>query len=310
VSSELQPHTGDIFEPGTLWAENGVGEGVVEPFLRWAGGKRWLARALVPILRERLHGTYFEPFLGSGALFFTLRPERALLSDLNTDLILAFEAVSESPKVLLDELRALSVDAETYYKLREENPVDSLRRAVRFIYLNRTCFGGIYRENKQGKFNTPYGGGSRTTAPLWERSLIERCAWVLARKQMGLEVCDFKRSLELAGPGDVVYCDPAYRAATRVQFDRYGALIFDWEDQVRLSVAARRARERGALVLVSNTYCPEVEELYSGALRLRLEKAKSIGNASKDPNRRKEYLIVLDAEDQMETWRSLGPLET
>jgi DNA adenine methylase len=117
---------------------------------------------------------------------------------------------------------------------------------------------------------------------------------VLAREQIRLDVCDFERSLDLAGPGDVVYCDPAYRAATRVQFDRYGALIFDWKDQVRLAEAARRARDRGALVLVSNTYCSEVRELYSDVLRLRFERAKSIGNAPKDPNQRKEYLIVQD----------------
>lgn len=107
-----------------------------------------------------------------------------------------------------------------------------------------------------------------------------------------------------------MYCDPAYRAATRIQFDRYGALIFDWDDQVRLAAAAARARERGALVLISNTHCPEVKELYSNALRLCLERAKSIGNASKDANRRKEYLIVLDAEVQVDTWRSFGPVET
>lgn len=277
--------------------------------MRWAGGKRWLARKLAPILRERLQGTYFEPFLGAGALFFTVAPERALLSDLNPDLVWAFEAVSEIPEVLLDELRALPVNAETYYRLRAEEPADALRRAVRFVYLNRTCFGGIYRENKLGKFNTPYGGGSRTTTPLWERHLIERCARVLRRGEIKLEVCDFERSLNLAASGDVVYCDPAYRAATRIQFDRYGALIFDWDDQVRLAAAARRAYERGALVLISNTYCPEVKGLYAGSLRLCLERAKSIGNASKDPNRRKEYLIVLDAEEHTNTWKFLGPVE-
>jgi len=236
-------------------------------------------------------------------------PERAVLSDLNADLILAFEAVSKRPEVLLDELRALPVDADTYYQLRAEEPADTLRRAVRFIYLNRTCFGGIYRENKLGRFNTPYGGGSRTTTPLWKRHLIDCCAGVLTKGEIRLKVCDFEQSLDLAGLGDVVYCDPAYRAATRIQFDRYGVLIFDWDDQVRLAAAARRASERGALVLVSNTHCQEVKELYSGALRICLERAKSIGNASKDPNRRKEYLIVLDAEDQVDTWRSFGPVE-
>jgi DNA adenine methylase len=165
---------------------------------------------------------------------------------------------------------------------------------VRFVYLNRTCYGGIYRENKRGVFNTPYGGGSRTPAPLWEQSLIALCSAVLRKEHITLEVQDFELSIDLAQEGDVVYCDPAYRAATRAVFDRYGAEVYGWEDQMRLAKAARRARARGALVIVSNAFCPEVRELYGDAECILLEKTKSIGNAAKDPNRRMEYLIVLD----------------
>jgi DNA adenine methylase len=286
-------------------------EDAVEPFLRWAGGKRWLARTLVPILRGRLKGTYYEPFLGAGAVFFALAPDRALLSDLNADLIGAFRVVAERPQELVEEVRIVPVAAETYYEQRAEEPEEPLRRAARFLYLNRTCYGGIYRENKRGKFNTPYGGGSRTPAPLWERSLVERCALPLSKHGISLAVRDFEPSLDAAGEGDVVYCDPAYRAATRAQFDRYGALVFGWEDQVRLARAAARARERGALVVVSNTHCPEVGELYSDATRVLLEKEKAIGNPAKDPDRRKEYLIVLDPAGGGDAngWGALGHLE-
>ncbi len=171
----------------------------VEPFLRWAGGKRWLAQRLAPLLRRRLKGTYFEPFLGSGAMFFAVAPERAVISDLNADLIGAFRVISERPAELLDEVRSLPVDADTYYRIRDEDPEEPFRRAVRFVYLNRTCYGGIYRENKQGRFNTPYGGGSRTTAPLWERSLVEICASRLSKSCISLEVQDFESSLDAAG---------------------------------------------------------------------------------------------------------------
>lgn len=287
-------------------------ESVVEPFLRWAGGKRWLALALAPLIKARLRGTYFEPFLGSGAMFFAVMPERALLSDLNADLIGAFRVVAERPEELLGEVRALPVNAETYYELRADEPRDLLRRAVRFVYLNRTCYGGIYRENKRGKFNTPYGGGSRTPAPLWQRSLIDLCSPLLRKDGIALEIQDFESSLNAAGKGDVVYCDPAYRAATRTHFDRYGAVVFGWEDQVRLARAARRASARGALVVVSNTYCAEVRELYGDAMRILLEKTKVIGNAAKDPNRRKEYLIVLNPDDDEVTaggWEIVGRVE-
>ncbi|ABG04791.1 DNA adenine methylase [Rubrobacter xylanophilus DSM 9941] len=295
-----------------LLRDGEASESTVEPFLRWAGGKRWLASTLAPIIKSRLRGTYIEPFLGSGAMFFAVAPEKALLSDLNADLVGAFRAVAERPDELLEEVRALPVNAETYYKLRADEPLDPLQRAVRFVYLNRTCYGGIYRENKRGVFNTPYGGGSRTPAPLWERALIERCSPLLRKGGITLEVSDFELSLDAAGEGDVVYCDPAYRAATRAHFDRYGAVVFGWEDQVRLAAAARRAGARGALVIISNTYCPEVRELYGDVTRILLEKTKAIGNAAKDPNRCKEYLIVLDPEDDegsARAWETVGRIE-
>lgn len=274
----------------------------VEPFLRWAGGKRWLTDALAPLLRERLTaapnghlgGRYFEPFMGSGAMFFSVAPHRALLSDLNTDLVCAFRLVASRPRDLLATVWRLPVDEDTYYRVRSEDPKDELHRAARFIYLNRTCYGGIYRENKRGRFNTPYGGGSRNTTPLWERSLVANCASLLSAEGIEIEVLDFESSLKLAGEGDVVYCDPTYRAATRQQYDRYGALVYDWDDQVRLASEARAARERGALVVVSNTYCDEVRKLYAGAALYRVEKTKSVGHIPKDPARKREYIAVLD----------------
>jgi DNA adenine methylase len=242
-------------------------------------------------------------------MFFAVAPDRALLSDLNADLMGAFRIVAERPADLLEEIRALPINADTYYRLREAEPEEPFRAAVRLIYLNRTCYGGIYRENKQGKFNTPYGGGSRTTTPLWERSLIEACAPLLAKEGIALQAQDFETSMALAGEGDIVYCDPAYRAATRAQFDRYGALIFGWEDQIRLARAAALAKDRGALVVISNTYCPEVRDLYDAAIRIQVERNKAIGNASKEPNRRKEYLIVLHSEYEPSTWARVGRIE-
>lgn len=297
----------------TLAQASSKANNVVEPFLRWAGGKRWLTSKLAPLIKARLSGTYFEPFLGSGAIFFAVAPDKAVLSDLNTDLIGAFQAVAERPDEILDEVRALPVNADTYYELRAEEPLDTVQRAVRFVYLNRTCYGGIYRENKRGMFNTPYGGGSRTPSPLWERGLIERCSPLLDKDGITLEVSDFELSLDAAGEGDVVYCDPAYRAATRAHFDRYGAVVYGWKDQVRLAAAAKRASARGALVIISNTCCPEVRELYGDATCVLLEKTKAIGNAAKDPNRRKEYLIVLDPEveeSSISTWKSIGHVES
>jgi len=277
----------------------------IKPFLRWAGGKRWLAKSIAPIMRKRLKGRYFEPFLGAGAMFFAMSPKQALLSDLNGELINAFQIVAEMPNRLLKEIRKISVTKESYYKIRSSRPRSSLQRAVRFIYLNRTCYGGLYRENRQGEFNTPFGGGSRTPAPLWERNLILEASKLLSNKGVELKVQDFADSMKLAKKGDVVYCDPTYRAVTRNQFDRYGSVIFDWSDQERLAEQARYAVDRGALVVISNTFCDEIKTLYKEAIFVPLRKNKTIGNRPRHSNNNKESLIILDPDHNFQGWNSL-----
>jgi DNA adenine methylase len=277
---------------------------VAEPFLRWAGGKRWLARQLTPLLRERLRGRYIEPFLGSGAMFFALSPRKALLSDLNADLINAFQLVADQPQKVLDAIRLLRVDANTYYQLRKQEPSALFERAVRFIYLNRTCYGGLYRENKAGCFNVPYGGGSRTPDPLWDRNILMNAHEALALDQIDFRVSDFEEALEKACVGDVVYCDPTFRGASRNQFDRYGKVVFGWQDHVRLAAAVGRARDRGSLVLVSNSSCDQIGELYPDGVKIHMFKSKSIGNKSKNHERQREVLIVLDPE-RSQCWSRL-----
>ena len=137
------------------WDENGQGP---KPFLKWAGGKS----RLVPILRKcvpRNFGRYFEPFLGGGALFFNLLPASAVLGDSNCELIHCFKTVRDRPNEVTEHLRTLSVGEEEYYRIRGINPetLSSTARAARFIYLNKTCFNGLYRVNKKGLFNTPFG---------------------------------------------------------------------------------------------------------------------------------------------------------
>lgn len=136
---------------------------VVQPFLKWPGGKRWLVPELIKIVGEYDYVTYREPFLGGGALFFGLRPKQSVLSDINSDLINTYRHVKYRAVALLEQLRPLPINQVTYDRLRECCPSSPLQRAVRFLYLNRTAFGGMYRLNQQGEFNVPFGGGERTT---------------------------------------------------------------------------------------------------------------------------------------------------
>lgn len=282
---------------------------MIEPFLRWAGGKRWLARKIAPLLKKRLKGTYFEPFLGSGAMFFALQPERAVLSDINEDLINTYRVVAAEPKRLIADLQKLSVDAETYYRIRKWEPNTRYERALRFIYLNRTCYGGLYRTNSQGKFNVPFGGGSRTPAILWKKKILEKASELLRQPKIQLLVSDFEPILSKAGWGDVVYCDPVYTTTAFEQFDRYNPKVFRWAEQERLRNAVYEAYARGALIVISNVYAKDIRNLYLDAFRIKLRKKKSIGNAAKIHKTGYEYLIILDPENRLEDWKHLGPVE-
>ena len=272
------------------------------PFLRWAGGKRWLARYLGPLLKSRLlpGARYHEPFLGSGSMFFAVAPERALLSDLNSDLITTFRVLATHHRDIRDRLRQLRPSAQTYYRVRSSHPRSLLGRVVRFIYLNRNSFGGLYRENKLGVFNVPYGGGARDHLSLCANGALARAGQLLNNPAIEVTCLDYAYSLRGAGRGDVVYCDPAYRAVTREQFDRYGKTIFDWHDQDLLARLARRAYHRGALVVLSNTTCRSLRGLYPDAIVIALRRPPGIGRGN-----RTEHLFVLDPLHQYPMWRAL-----
>lgn len=233
----------------------------VVPFLKWPGGKRWIAEEIADELRPYLQKRYFEPFLGGGAVFFSLRPSRAVLSDTNADLINVYKEVKRSPQALIDGLKLMEVTAAEYQKVRASKPHAAHERALRFLYLNRTAFAGIFRLNRQGEFNVPFGGGARTPEILWRKELLAMASKVL--KTAALSCADFEDTMQKANAGDVVYCDPTYTVAhDNNGFRRYNEAVFSWSDQLRLATSAAKASRRGALVIVSNAHHESLMELY------------------------------------------------
>jgi DNA adenine methylase len=280
-----------------------------KPFLRWAGGKRWLATSLARLLSNRVTktSTYYEPFLGAGAVFFALRPQRAVLSDLNGELIATYSAVARRPSAIVAGLATLRSSAREYERIRAWRPRSPLERAVRLIYLNHNCFGGLYRENRRGEFNVPFGGGERTHDRLCHNGLLLSVAKTLAMPEVEVLSSDFEPIMGLAAKNDILYCDPTYREVTRRQFDRYGKTVFDWKDQQRLANAATRAAQRGALVLLSSSGGTQLRQLYPHAAMVTLCRRKGLG-PNGDAARLREYLFVLDPRKEWEMWSSLGPL--
>lgn len=271
----------------------------VDPFLKWPGGKRWAVPTLLPLARRLLRegGTYYEPFLGGGALFFALRPSRAVLSDINPELIGTYRVVRRCPAKLQAALKNIPVSSGRYYNLRSSAPRSAFHRAVRFLYLDRLAFGGIYRLNRHGRFNVPYNGGTRGTDILWRTDTLAQAARVLRKAR--LSIGDFSAALDLAGTGDLVYCDPTYTVAHNNNcFVRYNENNFRWADQIRLASAAKGAVERGASVMITNADHHSIISLYRGWPILRLARHSSV---STNPAKRRTTteLVVILAPDKL-----------
>lgn len=231
------------------------------PFLKWAGGKRWLIsnhNELLPTTYKK----YYEPFLGGGAVFFCMKPKKSVLADINPDLIETYQAIKDDWRSIADLIekyhRAHSV--EFYYKIRSQNFEDPVERAARFIYLNRTCWNGLYRVNLKGVFNVPIG--TKTNVVLNTDS-FEGVSNAL--KNTKLKVGDFEEIIQLTKADDFLFVDPPYTVKHNFNgFIKYNNTLFSWDDQIRLRDCIQDAVSRGVKVLLTNADHPSVRELYEG----------------------------------------------
>ena len=251
------------------------------PFLKWAGGKTQLLDALLARAPERID-TYYEPFLGGGALFFALManpdrpPRHAVLNDLNHDLITVYEVVRDRVEALIAALERLAEDylrgddatrSAFYYDQRASQPADPVELAARFIFLNKTCFNGLYRVNRRGEFNVPHG---RYRSPRILDTPGLRAASA-ALGQVTLTTLDFREALRAPKAGDFVYLDPPFEPLSKTSsFTGYTPSGFGRQDQLELRQAVDALTDRGVNVLLSNSGHEWVIGLYEGAFRYRL----------------------------------------
>lgn len=229
-----------------------------DPFLKWAGGKRWLASDVATIY-ARHEGRLVEPFAGGAAVFFRLEPEKAILGDINCDLIQTYVAVRDDVEAVISALEALRVDRETFNVVRGSTPRDQVAVAARFVYLNRTAFNGLYRVNRQGAFNVPFGCKPGTT-PV-DGEVLRACARQLHEVQLMNQ--DFRKTLRMCEAGDFIYLDPPYTVRHNENgFNRYNERLFSWSDQEDLANEALRLATLGAHVVISNANHHSVRALY------------------------------------------------
>jgi DNA adenine methylase len=236
----------------------------INPFLRWAGGKRQLRRILLNFLPPDVgNRTYREPFLGGGSLFFALQPKTAALSDANEHLIKCYEFVRDEPTLVARYLRLhASRDTESYYyRIREEYNDSSFSsaQAARFIYLNKTCFNGIFRVNSKGKFNVPYGRKESPAIPGDDELTI--ISGIL--KNASLKASSFEKALEHSSKGDFIYLDPPYPPLNgTAYFTHYTIDRFSVQDQTKLANCVNELDRGRCLFMISNADTPLIRALY------------------------------------------------
>lgn len=262
---------------------------VTPPFLKWAGGKRWLAPRIVDTV-TMLSGKYIEPFLGSGAIFFALRPKNALLSDANADLINAYIAIRDEPQKVFELLKVHQKNhcSEYFYQVRQYKPRERYRKAARFIYLNRTCWNGLYRVNLEGTFNVPIGTKTNVLMTSDDWPAISKLLMSVAIASQ-----DFETSIDIAQKGDLVFADPPYTVKHNLNgFIKYNNALFSWDDQIRLRDALVRAKKRGAHIIATNACHQSVQDLYSdGFVMEPLSRASVLAGSAMHRGRYDELLI-------------------
>lgn len=271
-----------------------------KPFVKWAGGKR----QLIPILHQNLpeaFGTYYEPFLGGGALLFHIltdkNGQKCSISDLNSDLVLAYTAIRDRIDALILSLKSheknYQKDSKSYYySVRESNPRNEVEKTSRLIFLNRTCFNGLYRVNSKGKFNVPLG--KYTNPNIVNEENIRAVSSILQTNRISIKCRDFESVLRDAKKGDLVYFDPPYQpVSSTANFTSYTTKDFTYDDLTRLAELCLKLDSKECHVLLSNSDSKEVSDIFAKKpwKIARIEANRSINSNSKKRTGHFELLI-------------------
>ena len=278
---------------------------LVLPVLKWVGGKR----QLLPIIHKYLPklsntATYYEPFIGGGAVFFDLQPSKAVVNDINNELINVYQTIRDDVEKLIAELgnkNKYANTSECYYKIREldrnpdvYNKLSNIEKAARVIYLNKTCYNGLYRVNSMGEFNSPFG---RYKNPSIVNEIGLRAVSKYFREaNITFRNMDFEKALEGIKKGDFVYFDPPYvPLSTTSNFTGYNESGFGSEEQERLKSLCDKLTDQGVHILLSNSDCEYIRNLFSDKKRytiIEVKAKRSINSISSARGEISEVLII------------------
>ncbi len=246
----------------------------VKPFLRWAGGKRWLLGELNSFLPKNGFKKYHEPFLGGGAVFFYLNAPKSYLSDLNSELIDTYIAVREDPNLVIRYLKGFRNTKNEYYYVREKEFKSDFKRAAKFIYLNQTSFNGIYRVNLSGNYNVPYGYRKNVEFDYENIKLVSK-----ALGSASLAACHYYETLGNIEKGDLVFIDPPYTVTHNHNgFVHYNSKIFSLDEQYRLREYISEIKKIGAYYILTNAAHPRIKKIFNMKDKIiEMKRASTIG---------------------------------
>lgn len=269
---------------------------LIQPFLKWAGGKRQLLKEIDKYIPLKI-STYYEPFLGGGALLFNLQPKKAIVNDSNYELINAYKVIRDNVEELIQDLEKHKNTSEYFYELRakdrtsEYSNLSNIERASRLIYLNKTCFNGLFRVNSQGEFNTPYGNYKNPN--IVNEFVLRAVNSYLNKNDIKFLNGDFEDSLKNIRKGAFVYFDPPYMPISdSSSFTGYTLDGFGTEDQIRLKNLCDKLNERGIKFLLSNSTAPMILELYKDYKIVYVDAKRNINSIGNKRGEIKEILVM------------------
>ena len=287
-----------ISQPPAIFSEQSY-QAKAQPFLKWAGGKRQLISAIAKYIPAE-YTEYYEPFIGAGAVLFYLQPSIGTINDTNSELVNCYQVIRDKPEDLLElcNLHRVNNSKEYYYQLRQQdrhanyNWLTPVERAARIIYLNKTCFNGLFRVNSSGQFNVPYGKYKNPT--IADPVIISAISSYLNQARVNILNDDFEGAVANAKEGAFIYFDPPYHPLSNTSsFTGYSMNGFGETEQVRLKQLCDRLTDKGCQILASNSAAPFIKDLYNDSRYelIEVQATRAINTVSSKRGKIDEVLI-------------------
>lgn len=270
----------------------------IQPILKWVGGKRQLLKDIVPLIKQHEFTTYVEPFIGGGAVLFDIQPQNAVINDFNAELINLYTVIKNAPEQLINALKTHSKkhSKDYYYEVREWDRKETyqsrsaVEKAARTVYLNKTCFNGLYRVNSNGYFNSPCGDYKNPN--IVNEELIKKLSEYFNNANVTMRCGDYKQALCGLNKNAFVYLDPPYMPISKSSsFVGYTKGGFDYDKQKELKSECDKLTQQGIKFLQSNSDCPEIRELYKDYTILTIKANRHINSDASKRGAVHEVLI-------------------